>query len=174
MDDADYVAAGGLFPIPQPKVGRIKRLVGLGGPGANGELLKMSKITGNAILLSDDADTVKKKIMGMYTDPNRLRATDPGTVENNPLWIFHDTFNPDTVWVEDAKARYRAGTIGDVECKRVLIDAIDAFLRPIRERHQQFSQDLAHVDQVLKQGAERANELAAATLDEAKRALHQH
>lgn len=174
VDDADYVAAGGLFPIPQPKVGRIKRLVGLGGPGANGELLKMSKSLGNAILLSDDADTVKKKIMGMYTDPNRLRATDPGTVENNPLWIFHDTFNPDTVWVEDAKARYRAGTIGDVECKRVLIDAIDAFLRPIRERHQQFSQDLAHVDQVLKQGAERANELAAATLDEAKRALHQH
>ena len=88
VDDADYVAAGGLFPIPQPKVGRIKRLVGLGGPGANGELLKMSKSLGNAILLSDDADTVKKKIMGMYTDPNRLRATDPGTVENNPLWIF--------------------------------------------------------------------------------------
>ena len=115
--------------------------MGLGGPGANGGA-QNSKSLGNAILLSDDADTVKKKIMGMYTDPNRLRATDPGTVENNPLWIFHDTFNPDTVWVEDAKARYRAGTIGDVECKRVLIDAIDAFLRPIRERHQQFSQDL--------------------------------
>ena len=115
--DEDYKKAGGLFPIPEAKVGRVKRLVGLGGPAPHGELLKMSKSLGNAILLSDDADTVKKKIMGMYTDPNRLRASDPGTVENNPLWIFHDTFNTDQAWVEATKERYRQGAVGDVECK---------------------------------------------------------
>jgi tryptophanyl-tRNA synthetase len=173
LDDAEHVNAGGLFPIPEAKVGRVKRLVGLGGPGANGELLKMSKSLGNAILLSDDADTVKKKIMKMYTDPNRLRASDPGTVENNPLWIFHDTFNPDTAWVSDAKQRYRAGTIGDVECKRVLIEVINTFLAPMRERYQQLSNDMAYVESVLRQGAEQANAAAAATLAAAKKALHQ-
>jgi tryptophanyl-tRNA synthetase len=171
--DEDHVAAGGVFPIPQAKVGRIKRLVGLGGPGANGELLKMSKSLGNAILLSDDADTVKKKIMGMYTDPKRLRATDPGTVENNPLWIFHDTFNTDTSWVDAAKQRYRAGTIGDVECKRALIDVINAFLDPLRERYNALSNDLSYVDDVLRRGAEQANATASATLAQAKQALHQ-
>jgi tryptophanyl-tRNA synthetase len=172
-DDADYVKAGGLFPIPQAIVGRIKRLVGLGGPGPSGELLKMSKSLGNAILLSDDADTVKKKIMGMYTDPKRLRATDPGTVENNPLWIFHDTFNQDTGWVADAKERYRAGTIGDVECKRALIDVIDDFLTPIRTRYAELKGDLTLVDNVLRQGAEQANAVAAQTLHAAKEALCQ-
>ena len=171
--DDDYVKAGGLFPIPQAIVGRVKRLVGLGAPGSHGELLKMSKSLGNAILLSDDADTVKKKIMGMYTDPKRLRATDPGTVENNPLWVFHDTFNPDADWVADAKQRYRAGTIGDVECKRVLIEVIDSFLAPIRARYAELESDLSVVDTVLRQGAERANELAAQTLAQAKDALCQ-
>ncbi len=173
LDDAEHVNAGGLFPIPEAKIGRVKRLVGLGGPGANGELLKMSKSLGNAILLSDDADTVKKKIMKMYTDPKRLRASDPGTVENNPLWIFHDTFNPDTAWVSDAKQRYRAGTIGDVECKRGLIDVINTFLTPLRERYQQLSNDMTYVESVLRKGAEQANAAAAATLAAAKKALHQ-
>ena len=77
-EDKDYVKAGGLFPVIEPKLGRVHRLVGTGGPGANGELLKMSKSLNNAIFLSDDAETVQKKVMGMYTDPKRLRATDPG------------------------------------------------------------------------------------------------
>src|SRR5204862_7057980 len=84
-DDADYVARGGLFPIVQPRLVRVKRLVGTGGPGPSGELLKMSKSLDNAIFLSDAADVVQKKVMGMYTDPGRLKATDPGKVEGNPL-----------------------------------------------------------------------------------------
>src|SRR3990167_6920790 len=101
--DEDYVKLGGLFPITETILSRTKRLVGIGQPGPDGNLLKMSKSLNNAILLSDDADTVKQKVMAMYTDPNRLRATDPGTVENNPLWIFHDTFNPDAAWIAEAK-----------------------------------------------------------------------
>ncbi len=87
-EDADYLGAGGLLPIITPLVGRVERLVGLGGPTAEGRLLKMSKSLNNAIFLSDDADTVAKKVMNMYTDPQRLRASDPGTVENNPLCDF--------------------------------------------------------------------------------------
>src|SRR5882672_9648768 len=93
-EDKDYVAKGGLFPVIQPKLGRVHRLVGIGPPDKDGNLQKMSKSLNNAIYLSDDADTVQKKVMGMYTDPKRLRATDPGTVENNPLWILQQTFNP--------------------------------------------------------------------------------
>ena len=173
VEDTDYVSAGGLFPIPQAKVGRVKRLVGLGGPGSHGELLKMSKSLGNAILLSDDADTVKKKIMGMYTDPNRLRASDPGTVENNPLWIFHDVFNPDTDWVAQTKERYRAGTVGDVECKKKLIEVINNLLEPIRQRRQQVVADKAQVIKVLQEGAKKANAAASETLRLAKEAMKQ-
>ena len=99
--------AGGLFPIPAILLGRTKKLIGLGAPTADGNLLKMSKSLNNSILLSDDADTVRQKIMTMYTDPKRMRATDPGTVENNPLWIFHTIFNADKKWVEEAKQKYR-------------------------------------------------------------------
>lgn len=173
IQDADYVSAGGIFPIPEAKVGRVKRLVGLGGPGSHGELLKMSKSLGNAILLSDDADTVKKKIMGMYTDPNRLRASDPGTVENNPLWIFHNVFNPDADWVSQTKERYRAGTVGDVECKKNLIEVINNLLEPIRQRRQQVVSDKAQVIKVLQSGAEKANTVASETLRLAKEAMSQ-
>ena len=172
-DDADYVSKGGLFPIPQAKVGRIKRLVGLGGPGNHGDLLKMSKSLNNAILLSDDADTVKKKVMSMYTDPKRLKATDPGTVENNPLWIFHDTFNTDKAWVEQAKERYRAGSIGDVECKKCLIEVLNELLEPIRQRRVEYASDPSQVLQVLRDGAEKANAIASATLMKAKQFLKQ-
>ena len=172
-EDKDYVKAGGLFPIPEPLIGRVKRLVGTGGPTEDGRLLKMSKSLNNAILLSDDADTIKKKVMSMYTDPNRLRATDPGKVADNPLWIFHDTFNPDTAWVAATKERYRAGTVGDVECKRVLIDVLVELLTPMHERRQQYAADSAQVMTVLKTGAERANDVANDTLKAAKARMHQ-
>lgn len=172
-EDKDYVKAGGLFPVFQAKLGRTRRLVGLGAPGAHGQLLKMSKSLNNAILLSDDADTVQKKIMGMYTDPNRIRATDPGTVENNPLWIFHDTFNPDKAWVEDAKEQYRAGTIGDVVCKRKLIEVIVALLEPMHERRRLYSQDKQAVLDILKMGTERALAVSEETLAKAKAFIHQ-
>lgn len=163
-DDSAALSLGGLFPIIEPLIGRVKRLVGTGGPGPHGQLLKMSKSLNNSILLSDDADTLKKKVMGMYTDPHRLKPTDKGTIENNPLWIFHDTFNPDKAWVEEAKARYQAGGIGDVECKKRLIDVIDALLAPMRARRLLFAQDKQQVLDILKAGCEKANAVAQDTL----------
>ncbi len=163
----------GLFPIFEPKLGRTKRLVGLGGPSPTGQLLKMSKSLNNAIYLSDDADAIKKKVMSMYTDPNRLKATDKGTVENNPLWIFHDTFNPDTAWVQDAKARYQAGDIGDVTCKQKLIEVLVALIEPMRARRLQFEKDPAYVRDVLRAGSEKANKIANETTQRAKEAMQQ-
>lgn len=172
-DDKDHLALGGLFPVVDVKLGRAKRLVGIGAPNAEGQLLKMSKSLNNAIYLSDDPDTVKKKVMSMYTDPNRLKPTDKGTIENNPLWVFHDTFNHDTAWVADAKARYQAGAIGDVECKRRLIDVLVELIEPMRLRRLQFEQDLSYVQSVLRDGAAAANAVANATLNEAKQAMKQ-
>lgn len=154
----------GLLPVIEPKLGRVKRLVGLGGPGKNGQLLKMSKSLNNSILLSDDADLVRKKVMGIYTDPKRLKATDPGTVENNPLWIFHDTFNDDKKWVEEAKAKYRAGTIGDVDCKKRLAEVLIELLKPMQVRYQELAKNPDYVLQVLRNGAEKANKIANETL----------
>lgn len=171
--DEDHVQAGGLFPIVQTKLGRTKRLIGIGPPTPDGNLLKMSKSLNNAIFLSDAPDVIKTKVMNMYTDPKRLKATDKGTIENNPLWIFHETFNPDKNWVEEASARYREGLIGDVECKRRLIDVLVAIIEPIRQRRLQFEKDLHYVKSVLKEGTERANIVANQTLILAKEAMKQ-
>ncbi len=133
----------------------------------------MSKSLNNAIFLSDSPDEIKKKVMAMYTDPNRLKATDKGTVENNPLWIFHETFNPDTAWVADAEARYREGTIGDVECKRKLIDVLVAILEPMRVRREQYQKDLPYVKKLLAEGTAKANAVTQLTLQAAKEKMHQ-
>ncbi|HSI32765.1 MAG TPA: tryptophan--tRNA ligase, partial [Tepidisphaeraceae bacterium] len=138
--DQDYLKEGGLFPVIQPKIGRIKRLVGIGATGPDGGLLKMSKSLNNAIFLSDDADTVQKKVMGMYTDPKRLRATDPGETdpEKNPLWALQEAFNPDKAWVAEQQDAYRNGKVGDVVIKRKLVEVLNALIGPIRERRKQF------------------------------------
>lgn len=172
-EDADYIKKGGLFPITQTMLGRTRRLVGIGPPGPDGGLLKMSKSLNNAIFLSDDPDTVKKKIMSMYTDPNRLKPTDKGTVENNPLWIFHETFNQDKAWVQEAEERYRQGAIGDVECKKRLIEVLVALIEPMRQRRLQYEKDIHHVKSLLQQGTLRANEVANQTLILAKEAMRQ-
>jgi tryptophanyl-tRNA synthetase len=172
-EDKDHLAQGGLFPIVDVKLGRERRLVGTGGPSDAGHLLKMSKSLNNAIFLSDDADIVAKKVMGMFTDPKRLRATDPGSIENNPLWIFHDTFNPDKAWVAEAKERYQQGKIGDVECKKRLIEVLDSVISPIRARREVYAQDPAQVLQILKEGTARANAVAQETLGLAKQAMKQ-
>ena len=172
-DDKDHIKLGGIFPICEAKLGRTQRLVGLGAPDANGRLLKMSKSLNNAIMLSDSPDDIRKKIMGMYTDPNRLKATDPGTTENNPLWIFHETFNPDKNWVEEAKARYRAGTIGDVECKKKLIEVLVEMLRPIEVRRQHYASDPHAVLNILREGSEKANAENEKTLQQVKEAILQ-
>lgn len=172
-EDADYLAKGGLFPIVETLLGQTKRLVGIGTPGPDGNLLKMSKSLNNAIYLSDDPDAVKKKVMSMYTDPNRLKPTDKGRVENNPLWIFHETFNPDKAWVQDAEERYRAGAIGDVECKRKLIDVLVDMIEPMRQKRIKFEQDIHYVKKILQDGTQKANIVAHETLVQAKEAMHQ-
>jgi len=172
-EDKDHLKAGGLFPVIEAKLGRTARLVGLGGPNKEGQLLKMSKSLNNAILLSDDPDTIKKKVMGMYTDPTRLKATDPGTVENNPLWIFHEAFNSDKTWVEEAEAHYRAGTIGDVVCKKKLIEVLVELIEPMRQRRLQYEQDPEFVLKVLREGTAKANVIAEETLKKAKKAMQQ-
>lgn len=173
-EDKDYVKKGGLFPIVDVKLGRVKRLIGIGAPDDNGNLLKMSKSLNNAILLSDDADTISRKVMSMYTDPKRLKASDPGTVENNPLWIFHEIFNPDQAWVKEAEARYREGKIGDVECKKRLIEVLVNLIDPIRARRQVFEKDPDQVLSILRKGAEKANVVAEETLRLAKILMKQN
>ncbi|HEY1629401.1 MAG TPA: tryptophan--tRNA ligase [Tepidisphaeraceae bacterium] len=172
-EDKDYLKKGGLFPVIEPKLGRVKRLVGTGAPGPDGNLLKMSKSLNNAIFLSDDADTVQKKVMSMYTDPKRLRATDPGTVENNPLWIFHETFNTDQNWIKDQQEAYRGGKVGDVVIKRKLIDVLNALIEPIRTRRKYFEQHVDDVLDALREGTKRANVVAEETLYLAKKAMKQ-
>ena len=171
--DKDSIKLGGLFPVIEALIGRVERLIGTGAPTEDGRLLKMSKSLNNSILLSDDADTIKKKVMSMYTDPKRLKATDPGTVENNPLWVFHDTFNSDKKWIEETKARYQAGTVGDVECKKKLIDVLVALLEPMHQRRAEFVNDSNAVIKILREGAKRANEVAQETLLSAKEFMRQ-
>lgn len=162
-----------LFPIPKPLVGRIKRLIGTGAPTPDGRLLKMSKSLNNAIFLSDDNDSIRKKVMSIYTDPNRLKPTDKGSTENNPLWIFHDAFNTDTQWIEGTKALYRAGEIGDVACKKRLVDILIALISPMRERREYYANDIGEVLRVLREGNARANTQAEITLRLVKEALKQ-
>lgn len=175
-EDRDYVKAGGVFPVIQPKLGRVKRLVGTGAPSPEtGQLLKMSKSLNNAIFLSDDADVVQKKVMGMYTDPKRITGKEPGETspEKNPLWAFHETFNPDAAWVEEHRARYAAGTIGDVPIKRKLVEVLNNLLEPIRARRKQYEARPDDVLDVLRAGTKRANGVAEETLAMAKRAMKQ-
>lgn len=173
VEDKDNVKEGGLFPVIAPKLGRVKRLVGIGPPDAEGNLLKMSKSLNNAIFLSDDAPTIEKKVRGMYTDPKRLRATDPGTVENNPLWIFHETFNTDEAWIKEHQELYRGGKVGDVVIKKKLIEILDQLIEPIRTRRKHFAERPDDVIDALRKGTAKANAVAEETLYLAKKAMKQ-
>lgn len=156
---------GDVFPEPEPLVTSDEVLVGLYGKQ------KMSKSLDNAILLSDSAETVQQRVMRMYTDPNRLRATDPGTVEGNPVFIYHDHFNPDRAEVDDLKARYREGTVGDVEVKKKLAAALNALLEPMRERRADLEARSDLVDDVLHAGNERMAERARETMECVREAM---
>ncbi len=154
-----------VFPVPEGLIPSDKLL-----PGIDGDS-KMSKSLGNAIDLADDPETVKRKVMSMYTDPNRIRATDPGKVEGNPVFIYHDSFNPNNAEVDDLKARYRAGKVGDVEVKQKLYAAIEDFLAPIRERRTRYAADPKIVDEIIAAGSERARHEASATLHDVRAAM---
>ena len=155
-----------IFPVPESLIPEMGLLPGIDGRD------KMGKSLDNAIFLSDDTKTVERKVMAMYTDPNRVRADVPGRVEGNPVFTYHDTFNPDTAEVEDLKARYRAGKVGDVEVKRRLLSALERFLTPIRERRAELAARPVLVDEIIAAGSERARREAAATLHEVRAAMH--
>lgn len=139
-------------------------------PGTDGQG-KMGKSLGNAVFLADPADVVSKKIMGMYTDPQHIRAELPGTVEGNPVFSYLEAFDPDPAAVDELKARYRAGGLGDVAVKRRLIDVLDAFLTPIRARRRELGRDAGRVARILREGTETGRGVAQRTLGEVRRAL---
>ncbi len=150
---------------PEALVGEVPRLIGLDGNA------KMSKSLNNAIYLSDSPETVQQKVMSMYTDPTRLRATDPGHVEGNPVFQYHDAFNSDRAEVEELKDRYRAGRVGDVEVKKRLVKAINQFLDPMRERRAKYQARPELIDEILIAGTKRARETAGQTIAEVREAM---
>jgi tryptophanyl-tRNA synthetase len=155
---------GDVFVEPQPLLTPTPRLPGL-------DNRKMSKSYGNTIDLADDAETVKKKIRGMYTDPKRVRADIPGTVEGNPVFIYHDAFNPNREEVDDLKARYREGKVGDVEVKTKLSAAVNAMLEPIRARRAAALERPDYIRDVIVEGSRKARALAQETMERVRSAV---
>jgi tryptophanyl-tRNA synthetase len=149
---------------PQPLLTTFPRLPGL-------DNRKMSKSYGNAIDLSDDAETVRKKVMSMYTDPKRVRADIPGTVEGNPVFMYHDAFNPDAGEVEDLKSRYRAGKVGDVEVKKKLAAALNGMLEPMRVRRAEALSRPGRIREILFEGSARARTVAKETMERVREAV---
>ena len=154
---------GDVFPIPE--IVAEGTLIGTDGQA------KMSKSLNNAIFLSDDTTTVEKKVMGMYTDPNRTRADIPGRVEGNPVFIYHEQFNQNQDQVLDLTNRYREGKVGDVEVKQKLAAAINLFLEPLRQRREKYAEDPDFVLDVLSDGAKRMQAEAEETLQLAREAM---
>jgi tryptophanyl-tRNA synthetase len=166
--DMNAHAGTTIFPEPEGLVGRVGKLVGTDGSP------KMSKSVGNTIYLSETPEEVQRKVMGMYTDPKRIRATDPGTVEGNPVFIYLDTFGTeqDAAAIADFKQRYTEGKVGDMEVKRYLVNVMNTFLAPIRERRANYDQNPDAAKRVLKEGTERARTIVADTLAEVRRAFN--
>ncbi|MBN1666960.1 MAG: tryptophan--tRNA ligase [Anaerolineales bacterium] len=154
---------GETFPVPDYQIE--DTLIGTDGQA------KMSKSLNNAIFLSDSPRTVEQKVMGMYTDPRRISADIPGQVEGNPVFIYHEAFNPDQAEAQDLKARYRQGKVGDVEVKRKLGRAINHLLDPIRERRAQFERQPDLVTEILAQGNRRMQIVAQETMAQVMNAM---
>jgi tryptophanyl-tRNA synthetase len=156
---------GDVFPEPDALIGDVPTLMGTDGKA------KMSKSLGNAIMLSDDAKTVEQKVRGMYTDPTRIRADIPADPEGNPVFQYHDAFNPNKAEVEDLKARYRTGQVGDVEVKKKLTVALNNFLEPIRERRAYYAARPNLVDEILAAGAAKVRPISQETVNLARDAM---
>jgi tryptophanyl-tRNA synthetase len=139
-------------------------------PGLDGDK-KMSKSLGNTIHLSDSPEEVTRKVRQMYTDPKRIRADIPGTVEGNPVFTYHDAFNPNTAEVDDLKERYRAGKVGDVEVKTKLANALNAYLAPIRERRAALLARPDQLKEILFEGSARARVIAGQTMARVRDAM---
>ncbi len=156
---------GDVLKEPKALVGEYPRLVGLDGKA------KMSKSLGNCIFLADSEEEVKKKVMSMYTDPNRIRPTDSGTVEGNPVFIYHDAFNPNKDEVEDLKRRYRKGEVGDVEVKQKLAIAINVLLEPMRLRRQTLEASPEKIEAILAEGVKKGRLVSEEVLEQVKTAM---
>lgn len=154
---------GNVFPEPEGIVSDTPRLIGLDNNA------KMSKSLNNGIYLNDDKDTIRLKVMSMYTDPHRLKATDPGNIIGNPVFIYHDIFNNNKDEVSELKERYQKGTVGDVEVKEKLVLALESFLDPIRERRSKYTED--KVLEILFTGTKKARLTAKGTMEEVREAM---
>jgi tryptophanyl-tRNA synthetase len=150
---------------PRAMLGAVARL-----PGTDGGA-KMSKSLGNCIYLGDPPEAIRKRVMSMFTDPTRIHPTDPGHVEGNPVFTYHDVFNPNKGEVDDLKERYRKGTVGDVEVKQKLYDALNEFLTPIRERRAAFQSKPKRVYEIIVEGTRQGRALAQATMAEVRTAM---
>lgn len=156
---------GNIFSIPEALVGRVPRLVGIDGKA------KMSKSLGNCIYLSDDPETVEKKVKKMFTDPTRIRATDPGHIEGNVVFTYLDAFYSNADELDDLKNKYIAGKIGDKEVKGILSELLNNFLNPIREKRAFYRAHPELIREALLEGTEKAKKAAAATMLEVKEAM---
>jgi len=150
---------------PKAMLGQMARL-----PGTDGGA-KMSKSLNNCISLGDPTEVVRKRVMSMFTDPTRIHPTDPGHVEGNPVFTYHDVFNPNKDEIEDLKDRYRKGTVGDVEVKQKLFEALENFLKPIRERRNQFASQPKLVHEIIIEGTRKGRAVAQATMNEVRDAM---
>ncbi len=153
-----------IFPEPKTILSNTPRLVGTDGNA------KMSKSLGNTIMLSDSYEEIKKKVWSMYTDPTRIKATDPGHVEGNVVFMYLDVFHPDKALVADLKQRYEAGGVGDVETKQILLEVLEEVIAPIRTRRAEIEQDMEAVRRAIEDGSARAREVAQQTVAEVKKA----
>ncbi|MFA5173308.1 MAG: tryptophan--tRNA ligase [Candidatus Paceibacterota bacterium] len=156
---------GETLVLPKAVISKSPRLVGTDGKE------KMSKSLGNAIFLCDSYDELERKVMHMYTDPNRVHPTDPGRVEGNPVFSYLDIFSEKKDEIKELKKRYRLGKVGDVEVKRFLVEELDKFLDPIRRRRKEFENDKKKIDKIIKDGTEKGKQVASETLYEVKKSM---
>ena len=158
---------GEVFKEPQAMVppAHLGRLPGLDGKA------KMGKSLGNALFLGDDADTIRKKVMSMFTDPGHLHVADPGKVEGNTVFTYLDTFGTETERIAEMKAHYQRGGLGDVVIKKHLNEVMQELLQPIRERRELYAKDPAAVMQMLREGTERTREIGKATMQRVRNAM---
>ncbi len=156
---------GPVLVEPEAMISKFPRL-----PGIDGKA-KMSKSLDNAIYLADEPEVVRAKVMRMYTDPTRIHPTDPGHIEGNPVFVYHDAFNTNRAEVDELKARYVEGRVGDVEVKQRLADALEKFLAPIRQRRKKYEQDEGLVREILIEGTRRAREVARRTMEAVRAAM---
>ena len=154
-----------LLVEPDPMISKVSRLVGTDGQG------KMSKSLNNSIYLSDPEKVVKKKVMKMFTDPNRTSADIPGKVEGNPLFIYHDIFNSNLAELEEFKDRYKRGKIGDVEVKDSLVRNINNFLDPIRQKRSEILRNKSEILDIIIEGSKRARDATRKNLELIKEAM---